>query len=294
MTEKEKLQDLIGDIKRKKELQPIEDSYIIRIVGEFLGQNPKIASELAERRDFERFKRSGDYKKIIKYARAILHRAIGVYRTRNYKKNKQLLESLRKLLENEPLNSENSLELHRRILETHSSTMERALIYGLLYKKLFEITGKPKIILDLGCGLNPLSFPWMELEGIQYYAADINNDDLELVENYFEIIGEECCIKRIDLQKRNDALARFPKADVCFLFKVLGGIDQKGHKLSESIIKQAPAKYVVASFATRTLSGRRMRQAKRMWLEQMLKRLGVEFQIFREENEIFYIIRKES
>lgn len=293
MVSREKLQNLIGDIKRKKELRPIEDSYIIRIVGEFLEQNPKIALELDERRDFENFKRSEDYKRIIKYARAILHRAIGVYRTRNYRKNKYLLESLRKLLENEPLNSENSLELHRQILETHSSTRERALIYELLYKKLFEITGKPKIILDLGCGLNPLSFPWMGLKGVQYYAVDINNEDLELVENYFGIIGEECCIKRIDLQKRNAMLTRFPKADVCFLFKVLGGIDQKDHKLSELIIKQAPARYVAASFATKTLSGRCMRQARRMWLEQMLKRLGFEFQIFREENEIFYLIQKE-
>lgn len=292
MTEKERLWSLVKDIKRKRELQPVEDSYVAERVGEFLTQNPKIASELAERRDFERFKRSGSYKRIIKYARAVLHRNIGAYCTRSYKKNKQLLKSLGKLLE-KGLNSEESLALHRQILGTHSSTRERVLSYEVLYKRLFEISGKPKIILDLGCGLNPLSFPWMGLKNIEYHAVDINNNDLELVKEYFEIIGERCCIKRIDLQKGGDMAGMFPKADICFLFKVLECIDQKNHKPSEAVIKQLAARFVVASFATRTLSGRRMRQARRVWLEQMLRRLGFEFRIFREGDEIFYLIQKE-
>ena len=59
--------------------------------------------------------------------------------------------------------------------------MERISIYKDLYKQIFKITKKPKSILDLGCGLNPLSYPLMNLKNVTYNACDIAINDLNLI-----------------------------------------------------------------------------------------------------------------
>ena len=47
------------------------------------------------------------------------------------------------------------------VLERHASTRERLPYYGELYNHIFEITGTPKVILDLGCGVNPFSYKYL-------------------------------------------------------------------------------------------------------------------------------------
>ena len=88
-------------------------------------------------------------------------------------------------------------------------------------------------------------------------------------------------------------LIKFPKADVCFLFKVLDELERKkGRKTSEALIKVINAKWLVISFATRKVTGKPMQYPYRRWLEQMLTRLDYEFKIIEEVNEIFYIVKK--
>ncbi len=85
---------------------------------------------------------------------------------------------------------------------------------------------------------------------------------------------------------------KLPKADVCFMFKFLDPLEEKGHKLSEEIIKSLDCKYIVVSFSTKTISGRNMRYPYRGWIEKMLNRINIKFDRFNLENEVFYIIHK--
>jgi ribosomal protein RSM22 (predicted rRNA methylase) len=65
------------------------------------------------------------------------------------------------------------------LLAHHTSTAERAQIYPqlqLLYTQL-----KPKRILDIGSGINPLAFAQ---KGQEYFAYDINGTDLEYVRQF--------------------------------------------------------------------------------------------------------------
>ena len=66
----------------------------------------------------------------------------------------------------------------------------------------------------------------------------------------------------------------------------------KGHKTSEEIIKAIPAKFVVVSFATLTISGKKMNYPRRGWIELMCKRLGYEFKLLEFSNELFYVVMK--
>jgi len=84
-----------------------------------------------------------------------------------------------------------------------------------------------------------------------------------------------------------------PMQDVCLLFKVLDSLEPaKGHKFAEQLITKVPAHYVVASFPTRTITGKPMRHPYRGWMDRMLKRIGYEFQVFVEGDEVFYVVKK--
>jgi len=272
-----KMETIIKDIKKKKEFGALNDILVMEKLEETLKQNPKL-------REFLERQRSENHKKIIKLTREKLHSAYGVFQYDKSEVNR-LLDEL-KSTENE----REILSIHRMLLSSVLSTKERLPFYEEIYTKIFAITGWPKSILDLGCGFNPMSFPFMRLEEADYYAYDINEEDIRILNEYFRIMGDDLNGKA-SLFRFGDA-TEFPKADVCFLFKVLDILDQRGHKKSEDLIRSLKCKWVVASFSTRTVSGKKMDHAYRGWMDRMLGRLGYEFRTLEFENEIFYVIRK--
>ncbi len=144
------MEPLVEEIKNKKELKPLSSDFVGSITKEFLKEKKVNLEKKSER------------KKIIKEVRSILHAVYGVFKKSKYSKKEKLLKEM---------SSTEDLETHNKILELHRSTKERLNYYPFIYEKIFAITGKPKSILDLGCGLNPVSFPYMGLKDVQYYAT---------------------------------------------------------------------------------------------------------------------------
>jgi len=204
--------------------------------------------------------RSADFKKIIKEVRNELNRIYGCF------------------------NLDNKFSL-----ESNSSTKERIKIYPRLYKNIFAITGEPKTIVDLSCGFNPLSYKFIPSK-CDYIVSELNKSDCDRLKNYFEREGLNAKVIQIDLSKETN----LPSGDVCFLFKILESIEQKGHKIAERIIKTLKCRFIVVSFSTKTLRGNKMKFPRRIWFEVMLKRLGMEYERLDYENELFYIINKEQ
>ncbi len=172
------------------------------------------------------------------------------------------------------------------ILEHHSSTRERLEFYPDLNSKLNSLP--KKIILDLGCGVNPLA---ISKSFESYFAYDLNKSDLEILDIYFK--KNKLNGKTIVYDLRKFKKEDFPKADLALLFKVLDVLEKKGHKLAEKIITGLNVKNVIVSFPTKTLSGKPMNHPQRGWIERMLTRLNLEFEIFHSKNEIFYLISKD-
>ena len=139
----------------------------------------------------------------------------------------------------------------------------------------------------------------MKTTNLSYFAYDINQKEIELLNlffNAFKSPNKEFKGKAeiLDFKELND-LKRFPEADIALLFKITDIVDKgKGHKRSESLITKIPSKYMVVSFPTVTMSGKRMNFPRRRWIEWMCERLGYGFQSFEITNEIFYVIRKNS
>ncbi|MBI5391535.1 hypothetical protein HZB00_00880 [Candidatus Woesearchaeota archaeon] len=175
-------------------------------------------------------------------------------------------------------------------LEHHISTKERMDIYPHIYQDIFRITHIPRRILDLGSGLNPLSYPYLEQAGFcgDYIAVELTKKDCDLLRSYFlqrHLKGEV-------LQRDLVSMTDFPSADVTFLFKVVDLLETNTHTLAERILTSVPSLWIVVSFSTKTLRGHTMRYPSRGWIEQLCKRLHYSYQILLYENEIFYIIKK--
>ncbi|MBW3002158.1 hypothetical protein KY338_03300 [Candidatus Woesearchaeota archaeon] len=268
------VKELIAKIKEKKEFNAIEDRFVRAEVIKYFKQNPKAMQAVQEGRA-----RSEEYKQAVKHVRAVLRRVYGVFLTKASQEREKYLES----------------GDYEKILETHLSTKERLPIYPVIYAKIFAITGEPKVILDLGCGMNPVSYPFMKTDA-EYYASDLTEADCDFLDKCFKklgIKGKATPLNLIEAANNPEMLKQLPKADICFLFKVLDEIERKkGRKTSEALIKAINADWLVISFATKKVTGKPMKYPFRRWLEQMLTRLGYEFKLIKEGNEIFYVVRK--
>ncbi|MEM4240302.1 MAG: hypothetical protein QXM31_03455 [Candidatus Woesearchaeota archaeon] len=272
-------EDIVHDILAKKELAGIEHAFVEAVLDKELKRNPKLAKKLDSLST-----RSSDYKNLIKSVRAVLRRNVSLFEGEEPTHRQALLAELAQCAE--PVKRGEIIE---HLLSTHSSTMERLPFYRQVYEKIFAITGKPRVVLDIGCGLNPISYPDADAKIV---GVDIDRNLCSAVEQYFNIAGIEGECRIVDV-KGMEQIKRLPTADIALVFKLLEIIEKgEGHKLSELLLKALPARWVVVSFPTMTSSEKPMKQPRRAWMELMLKRLGWKYETFTIPNEIFYVIRK--
>ncbi|MFC2029418.1 hypothetical protein ACFLWA_01670 [Chloroflexota bacterium] len=141
----------------------------------------------------------------------------------------------------------------RHILERHSSTQERLPDLAQFYDSIFRITGRPNSILDLGCGLNPLTFPWMGLAaGTQYVALDIDRPRIEFLNCYLVLAGLE------PLARCQDLLVEAPAddADLSLLLKMSPTLEHQERGSTQRLLDELRTPFVVLSYAVTSLAGR--------------------------------------
>jgi 16S rRNA (guanine(1405)-N(7))-methyltransferase len=140
----------------------------------------------------------------------------------------------------------------RSILPMHASTAERLKDLDRFYAPIFEITGQPSKILDLACGLNPLTIPWMGLAATTFYVAtDIDTEMVRFLDRFLALApvhGEA---------RVNDLVAGPPgdEASVAFLFKAVPCLQHQASDLLP-ILGAINANWLVVSFPTKSLGGR--------------------------------------
>jgi uncharacterized protein YlzI (FlbEa/FlbD family) len=254
-------EEFIKEIKKSKKYKDIAEEIIMAKVNEF----------------FKKYNVGEDERFFMKEIKASLHKAHGSFRFNNKK-----IEVF--------LDKKDFLSM----LDKNKSTRERLDIYSNIYEKIFEITGKPKSILDLGCGLNPCSIPLMKLnKELSYNAYDINESEMNFLNKFFEKFEINGKASILDLTKIEN-IEKLPETDLCLMFKLIDVLEEEkeGHKYSEEIIKilSRKCKFIVVSFATRTISGKKMMFASRGWIERMLFRIGLKFEELVFDSEIFYVI----
>ncbi len=178
-----------------------------------------------------------------------------------------------------------------RVLKLHSSTRERAPYLEEFYKRIFEITGRPGSVREEGCGLNPLTAPWMNLApGASYLGRDIDLAEI----GFLKGVIRELEWKKIRVAP-GDALADTgPRADIAFLLKLLPSLEQQSPGSSEVILKKIPARWLVISFPSGSLSGgkRGMASFHEKNFAGLAEKMRLKAKLIRFPSETVFVIRK--
>lgn len=177
-----------------------------------------------------------------------------------------------------------------RMLSRHASTRERLPLADMdaLYGRVFAITGRPRSVLDLACGVNPL---YLGARGIDAAGVDISGSAVEAINRFGEVYGMPTRAACADLLCPGAIpTARF---DMALLLKLLPLLERQRAGSSIEIMGAVNAEWLVVSFPTRTLGGRNVGMAVQYaeWMEGHVPPRRCVAGRFETGNELFYILR---
>jgi 16S rRNA (guanine(1405)-N(7))-methyltransferase len=203
--------------------------------------------ELAKRRGI---------KEAVKATKNKLHQVAGMYlpNTVNYSSWLTQLTSAFKSTDTDTVSS-----ACRQIMAHHASTRERLSIIDEFYATTLAGLGPIHRILDIACGLNPLSLLWMPLaEGAIYYAYDIYADMVAFLASFFDLerlYGRSHAVGHAVVLDVIDA-APIQPADVALILKAIPCLEQIDKTAGARLLRSVPADHLLVSFPVYSLGGR--------------------------------------
>lgn len=178
-----------------------------------------------------------------------------------------------------------------RMLSRHASTRERLPLSDMdaMYDRIFNIAGRPRSVLDLACGINPI---YLGARGIGTVGVDISGAAVGAINAFHEVYGMPVSAVCADLLSPGT----IPKArfDAALLFKLLPLLERQGAGGAARVMEAVDAPRLVVSFPTKTLGGRSVGMAGNYarWMEEHLPKGMSVLKQFETGNELFYIIAK--
>ncbi|MCR4407880.1 MAG: 16S rRNA methyltransferase [Anaerolineae bacterium] len=193
--------------------------------------------------------RHGDLKKALKGTKSRLHQFYGAFeREMDYEAAISHLDAAFKTGSGSAIE-----ETCREILRMHQSTAERLPILDEFYAAIWTLTGVPHSLLDLACGLNPLTLSWMHLPvGAQYFAFDIDVRRIAFLNRFFLLAGFP------PLATWQDIVCHPPQtnADVALLLKTSPTLERQEKGSTRRLLQALKTPFVVVSFSVKSLGGR--------------------------------------
>ncbi|MCB0110826.1 MAG: hypothetical protein KDE53_33130 [Caldilineaceae bacterium] len=144
----------------------------------------------------------------------------------------------------------------RTLMAHHASTRERLPILREFYNVLFAGLPPIRSVLDLACGLNPLTIPWMGLPaGAHYTACDINGEQMAFLGEALPLLGVTGKAIVCDL------LQEVPEepVDVALLLKTIPCLEQVDRAIGPRLLRGINASVLIVSFPAQSLGGRNKR-----------------------------------
>jgi len=115
------------------------------------------------------------------------------YSLRRYRRNPERGDALTRTLRDAVIAGKSAGDIESirtALLRSHASTDERFPYYDRFYDSVFSAASPVSSVLDLGCGLHPLSFPFeKQPAGGIYLAVDRHPDIIEILTLYAKCTG---------------------------------------------------------------------------------------------------------
>ena len=174
----------------------------------------------------------------------------------------------------------------RAALSQHASTRERLETADEIYDRAFAVCGRPGLILDLACGLNPL---FLGARGLRARGIDLHGGAVRAVNAWAAACGWDVRAALGDVM-RDD----MPAADLTLAMKLLPVVEAQGRGAGAALLFRIPSRWALITFPTRTLSGRGvgMRAHYAAWFAQIMPACFAARAEFAAPGELCYLIER--
>jgi 16S rRNA (guanine(1405)-N(7))-methyltransferase len=224
--------EVVARVRRSGRYRDVDPSLVERLAGEELG-------------------RARTIDEAVKRVKRRLHQAVGAFRGGGARGLRAADTAARDARDADPRTAAT------KAMAQHASTRERLPYLGRFYGPIWDVTGRPTSVLDLGCGLHPLGLPWMGISATSYVAIDVDGRVLETVSAFLTTVGQPYRAEARDLV----AAPPVHRADVAFALKLVTTLDRQDPDAAARLVRALDVGHAVVSFATRTLAGRADRRA---------------------------------
>jgi 16S rRNA (guanine(1405)-N(7))-methyltransferase len=229
---------------------PDEEALLDRVVEEisrsskYRSVDKRAVRRIAEREFLENMK----MRDAVKVTKSRLHQVAGAFFT-GRPRYSSWLQELGRL---RGPDDDRFRETCARIMGFHSSTKERLMILDRFYGEIFSEVSPVNSVLDLACGLNPLSIPWMpQFEGLEYWAYDIYADLVDFLNGFIGLLGVK------GHAEVRDVLFDPPrrKGDLALILKTVPCFDQIDKAAVQTMLQRINVDNLVVSFPVASLGG---------------------------------------
>ena len=182
-------------------------------------------------------------------------------------------------------------ELCLRWMAQHASTRERLPFLETFYPAVLAEIGTIRSVIDIACGLNPLSLPWMGLgPEVRYDSCDLYGDMMGFVAAFLQRIGQAGSAQVCDAAVTPPG----QEADLALILKFLPVLEQTERGSTLAWLQRLHAPVLLVSFPTRSLGGRGKGMAEHYEtrFRETIRPQGWNVLRFAFPNELCFLIRK--
>ncbi len=175
------------------------------------------------------------------------------------------------------------------IMRQHASTRERIPILDTFYATTLADLPPIGSVLDVACGFNPLSRPWMPFDdAVEYSACDIYADAMAFLQEAFPLLGVN------GRAEQRDVIHDPPSApvDLALVLKTLPCLEQVDKAASRKLLDGLNARYLLISYPVASLGGRKkgMAESYTAQFEALAAERDWSFERFEFETELAFLV----
>lgn len=237
---REQINNLGDKIAKKYRIAPAEAERQIR---QFWLQRQDLQQLAAQSANLKALTRTRVYKEAERDVTRRLY-----YELRRYQSQDAQVLSIQNLLQSTLVEEKEAARL--TLVQNHVSTAERLPHLDVFWQQIQQVCGAPRSIIDVGCGLLPLVFPWDQSAIEHYLALDRSQESIDAIQAYQRAFGRQQLSAQLwAIQDGwHSALSNMniDLFDVAFMFKLIPVVARQ-EVASLAVLAQVPARRLVVT-----------------------------------------------
>jgi len=275
-------------ITRKYKVNP-EDS--MAMVENLILGNHELLKLIENGGAIKRIEKSKIFRTIVQLAKKKIY-----YLLRQYDRNQELQKNLIKQLQEASPRQENTNILSQLAL-THISTKERIADIDIFYQNFFEHFPDLNTIVDIGCGIHPITFPFSEQQLSLYLGLEKDQNSIRILNAFKKTIPTTANFipVRWNIQEGWETIQQnYTKSfDIALMFKLVPVVMRTDPEMVE-VLKNTPAPSWIVSGSKFSMTKKEsIEKRERRIISKFIRASGKEIiDEFSISEEFFYVLQE--